>query len=134
MITVKIDASEAAALVEKAVCNVSGCSGVTAALIGQLLARDSHGREKYGTTLDRGDLSLSDWLQHQAEELMDGAGYALAAKREAERLMRIEKAAHVLVANMVHLDMSLMPGVGEARDNLRDLLLRGHTATQAPDS
>ena len=97
MITVKIDASEAAALVEKAVCDVSGCSGVTAALIGQLLARDSHGREKYGTTLDRTDLSLVDWLQHQAEELMDGAGYALAAKREAERLQAVERAARAVM-------------------------------------
>lgn len=97
MITVKIDASGAAALVEKAVCDVSGCSGVTAALIGQLLVRDSHGREKYGTTLDRSDLSLLDWLQHQSEELMDGAGYALAARREAERLQAVERAARAVM-------------------------------------
>lgn len=132
MITVRIDASEAAELVNKAISEVSGCSGVTAALIGQLLVRDSHGREKYGTSLDRTDLSLVGWLQHQAEELMDGAGYALAAKREAERLQRIEVAARRLVAELGHLDMSLMPGVKEARDSLRDLYR--HTPTQAPDS
>lgn len=97
MITVRIDASEAAELVNKAISEVSGCSGVTAALIGQLLVRDSHGREKYGTTLDRTDLSLVDWLQHQAEELMDGAGYALAAKREAERLQAVERAARAVM-------------------------------------
>lgn len=53
----------------------------------QLIERDAHGQRKYGTSLDRTDLSLGDWLQHQAEELMDGAGYALAAKREYERLV-----------------------------------------------
>lgn len=53
----------------------------------QLIERDAHGQRKYGTSLDRTDLNLGDWLQHQAEELMDGAGYALAAKREYERLV-----------------------------------------------
>ena len=53
----------------------------------QLLTRDAHGQRKYGTSLDRTDLTLGDWLQHQAEELMDGAGYALAAKREYEGLV-----------------------------------------------
>lgn len=68
-------------------------SNVTQQLIDQLQQRDAHGKAKYGVTLDRMDLNLGDWLQHQAEELMDGAGYALAAKREYERLRRIEEAA-----------------------------------------
>lgn len=51
----------------------------------QLIERDQLGRKKYGVTLDRTDLSHGEWLQHMAEELMDGAGYALAAKREYER-------------------------------------------------
>lgn len=50
----------------------------------QLIERDQSGRAKYGTTLDRRDLSPADWLQHMAEELMDAAGYALAAKREMQ--------------------------------------------------
>lgn len=62
----------------------------------QLIARDRHGREKYGKTLDRTDLSFAEWAQHMAEELMDGAGYALAAKREAEQLMAIRNIATVL--------------------------------------
>lgn len=57
-------------------------SRTTAAVVLQVLERDAHGQRKYGVTLDRGDLSLSDWLQHMAEELMDGAHYAIAAKRE----------------------------------------------------
>lgn len=63
-----------------------GASATTQQLVTQLLDRDAHGRKKYGTTLDRTDLSLSDWLQHMAEELMDGAGYALAAKRTLETI------------------------------------------------
>lgn len=51
----------------------------------QLIERDRRGRIKYGTSLDRTDLSISEWLQHMAEELMDAAGYALAAKREAQQ-------------------------------------------------
>ncbi len=50
----------------------------------QLITRDAIGKSKYGATLDRSDLSVADWLQHMAEELLDAAGYALAAKREAQ--------------------------------------------------
>lgn len=56
-------------------------SATTQALIDQLRQRDAAGRAKYGTTLDRTDLSHADWLQHMAEELLDAAGYAFAAKR-----------------------------------------------------
>ena len=72
--------------------NIGSVSDVTRTLICQLIERDTHGRMKYGTTLDRTDLTLTDWLQHQSEELMDGAGYALAAKREAEKLLRTRAA------------------------------------------
>lgn len=56
-------------------------SNTTAALIAMLQQRDAAGRAKYGATLDRTDLTLEQWLQHQVEELLDGAGYALAAMR-----------------------------------------------------
>lgn len=56
-------------------------SDTTYGLIQQLIERDQRGREKYGTTLDRTDLSLEDWLQHQVEENLDAAGYASAALR-----------------------------------------------------
>lgn len=61
-------------------------SNTTQALIDLLKSRDASGLKKYGTTLDRGDLSHAEWLQHMAEELLDAAGYALAAKREAGRI------------------------------------------------
>lgn len=56
-------------------------SAVTQTLVQQLIDRDVKGREKYGKTLDRDDLSRNDWLQHLIEELLDAAGYAEAAKR-----------------------------------------------------
>ena len=59
-------------------------SETTARLIDLLVARDQAGRAKYGTTLDRTDLSLDDWLQHMTEELLDAAGYAQAALRTHE--------------------------------------------------
>lgn len=60
---------------------LANCSDITVALVAQLVQRDQMGRAKYGTTLDRTDLTLDQWLQHQVEELLDGAGYALAAMR-----------------------------------------------------
>lgn len=59
-------------------------SKTTQALVDMLLQRDAAGRAKYGTTLDRTDLTHAQWLQHMVEELLDAAGYALAAKREAD--------------------------------------------------
>lgn len=56
-------------------------SSTTQALIELLIKRDQAGRVKYGTSLDRTDLLHTEWLQHMAEELLDGAGYALAAIR-----------------------------------------------------
>jgi len=40
-----------------------------------LLRRSEHGIKKYGTNLERKDLSLRDWLQHTYEEILDTANY-----------------------------------------------------------
>ena len=63
-------------------------SYIAASVVDQVLARDSHGRQKYGVSLDRGDLSIQDWLQHMTEEMLDGAHYALCIKREFQREVR----------------------------------------------
>lgn len=44
-----------------------------------LLQRSKVGIAKYGTTTDRGDLGLREWLQHALEESMDNAVYLQAA-------------------------------------------------------
>lgn len=52
---------------------------IVAAVQADLEARSRLGMEKYGVGLDRGDLSLRDWLVHQYEELLDAACYTKAA-------------------------------------------------------
>jgi len=68
-------------------------SDIAASVVDQVLDRDAHGQRKYGVSLDRTDLDTPDWLQHMAEELLDGAHYALAAKREIERREHAQRQA-----------------------------------------
>ena len=42
--------------------------------------RSEQGFKKYGTTLDRDDLSESEWIQHLQEELMDAILYLTKLK------------------------------------------------------
>jgi len=42
--------------------------------------RSEEGRKKYGVTLDRDDLSESEWIQHLQEELMDAILYLTKIK------------------------------------------------------
>ena len=44
-------------------------------VIDKLASRSQVGLKKYGTTLDRDDLSTKEWLIHLQEELMDACGY-----------------------------------------------------------
>lgn len=48
-----------------------------------LLDRSLVGLKKYGVTTERNDLTLSDWLQHLLEELLDAANYVQAAMNNA---------------------------------------------------
>ena len=67
-------------------------SVVTQGLVDRLHRRDAVGLAKYGVSLDRRDLSIEEWLDHQTEELLDGAGYAQAAKREiAELRLKLQR-------------------------------------------
>ena len=42
--------------------------------------RSEEGRKKYGVTLDRDDLSETEWIQHLQEELMDAILYLTKLK------------------------------------------------------
>lgn len=44
-------------------------------LFAEFIEREERGVKKYGTTMDRNDLSLDEWIQHLKEELMDGLCY-----------------------------------------------------------
>ena len=48
---------------------------IVAAVVQKFLQRSELGQKKYGTTLDRQDLTTLDWIQHAQEELMDGILY-----------------------------------------------------------
>ena len=53
------------------------------AVIRKFQERSAVGIKKYGTTLDRTDLKLGDWIQHTQEELMDAILYLERLKKES---------------------------------------------------
>jgi hypothetical protein len=48
---------------------------IVESVINQFRERSEFGIKKYGTTLDRTDLSTLDWILHAQQELMDGILY-----------------------------------------------------------
>ncbi len=54
---------------------------IVTAVMEKFAARSMLGQKKYGTTLDRNDLSFLDWIQHSQEELMDAILYLEKMKR-----------------------------------------------------
>ena len=61
--------------------------------------RSKVGIEKYGTTLERKDLSSLDWLQHLQEELMDATLYLEALKSSVSFLSDKELAIEYFSQN-----------------------------------
>ncbi len=58
---------------------------VVTAVINSFKQRAEFGQKKYGTNLDRTDLSVLDWIQHAQEEHMDAILYL-------EKLKQLEQA------------------------------------------
>ena len=58
---------------------------VVSSVIEKYLERSRVGKEKYGTTLDRSDLSNIKWLIHLQEELMDATLYIEKLKKELSK-------------------------------------------------
>ena len=50
-------------------------SQLLAKVFAEFIEREERGVKKYGTTMDRNDLSLSEWIQHLKEELLDAILY-----------------------------------------------------------
>lgn len=44
-------------------------------VVAEIRSRRDHGRAKYGTSMERGDLTQKQWLQHAKEEALDLAIY-----------------------------------------------------------
>jgi len=58
-----------------------GIDSIVASVIEKFRSRSEFGIAKYGTTLDRTDLGILDWIQHAQEELMDGILYLEKIKK-----------------------------------------------------
>jgi len=50
-------------------------SKIESSVVSKILKRSNQGFEKYGTTMERSDLSRLEWLIHAQEESMDLAVY-----------------------------------------------------------
>ena len=50
-------------------------SKIESSVVSKILKRSNQGFEKYGTTMEREDLSRLEWLIHAQEEAMDLAVY-----------------------------------------------------------
>ena len=55
---------------------------VVTSIINQFVLRAQFGKQKYGTDLDRRDLTTLDWIEHAKQELMDGILYLEKLKQE----------------------------------------------------
>ncbi|SEM70033.1 hypothetical protein SAMN04515666_11958 [Bosea lupini] len=64
--------------------HIAARDGVIDAVRDDLLRRSQLGIKKYGTTLERKDLNLRDWLQHTYEEHLDAANYLKRAIMEID--------------------------------------------------
>jgi hypothetical protein len=64
---------------------------VVFSIVKKFKERAKIGKEKYGTDLDRDDLSLNEWLQHAQEEHMDAILYLEKIKKTIENKIIVEK-------------------------------------------
>ena len=64
---------------------------VVFSIVKQFKERARIGKEKYGTDLDRDDLSLNEWLQHAQEEHMDAILYLEKIKKVVDNKIVVEK-------------------------------------------
>ncbi len=53
-------------------------------IIDQFVSRASFGKQKYGTDLDRDDLSVLEWIEHAKQEHMDAILYLEKLKKIVE--------------------------------------------------
>lgn len=71
-------------------------SAIEAAVCAAIQARASAGLAKYGTGMDRNDLTRAEWLRHAQEEAMDLAVYLERVRREDDGVQaRLARAARV---------------------------------------
>lgn len=57
---------------------------IVQSIIERFVKRAKFGEKKYGTNLDRKDLSLEDWLEHSIQEKLDDILYMQKALKEIQ--------------------------------------------------
>ena len=62
--------------------NLQKLDSVVTSVIDQFTQRSIVGQKKYGTDLDRKDLTTLEWIEHAQQELMDGILYLEKLKQE----------------------------------------------------
>lgn len=65
------------------IINCENLDSVVKSVLNKFVGRANFGQIKYGTNLDRTDLSTMDWIQHAQEELMDGILYLEKLKQQS---------------------------------------------------
>ena len=75
---------------------------VVNSVIQQLIDRSKFGMTKYGTTLDRDDLDLLDWIEHSKQEAMDFVLYLEKMKRVISSRMDVEAHMDVIPEPPTH--------------------------------
>ena len=61
---------------------------VVQSIVDKFKKRALFGKKKYGTDLDRSDLSVLDWIKHAQEEHMDAILYLEKLKRELSNIQQ----------------------------------------------
>jgi hypothetical protein len=83
---------------------------VVTSIINKFKSRAEFGQKKYGTNLDRTDLSVLDWIQHAQEEHMDAILYLEKLKKELQNKSenkKEESSSPVTSSNKKELDLDL---------------------------
>ena len=62
--------------------DIENVDSVVTSVLEKFIQRSKFGKEKYGTDLDRTDLTVKDWITHAQEELMDGILYLEKLKKQ----------------------------------------------------
>lgn len=63
----------------------SDTDSVVMSVLSKFVERSKFGKKKYGTDLDRQDLSILDWIVHAQEEHMDAILYLEKLKQEIQK-------------------------------------------------
>ena len=71
---------------------------VVFSIVQKFVERSKFGKQKYGTDLDRTDLSVLDWIQHAQEEHMDAILYLEKLKKTIQEKQELPQSASHITA------------------------------------